>query len=165
MPDISKYVPLLVVICIGIVVQLLLIPLGCISKPHTTALAFTEAYLKIDPSMADYLCEDSKTVDDTDVVAQYVYSMTREARDRGFKKIYLKSKLYNVITHTTYLGDSQATVSISAKRRTALNPIFALVTKLFHIGNTYPFEETIEIVKEEGDWKVCGSPLLLHQEV
>jgi hypothetical protein len=165
MPDVSKYVPLLVVICIGIIVQVLLIPLDCINKPHKTAVAFTEAYLKIDPSMANYLCEDSKTVDDIDTVAQYVYDMNRQARDRGFDKSYLKGKLYHVMTHTTYLGDSEATVSISAERRTAINPVFALVAKLFHIGETYPFDETLEIVKEDGRWKVCGSPLSLHQDV
>jgi len=165
MPDVSKYVPLLVVICIGIVVQLLLIPLGCINKPYKTAVSFTEAYLKIDPSMARYLCEDSKTVDDIDTVAQYIYDMTKQAQDRGFNKIYLKSTLYNVETHTTYLGDSEATVSISAQKRTAINPIFALVAKLFHIGKTHPFHETIEIIKEDGTWKVCGSPLSLHQDV
>lgn len=165
MPDVSKYVPLLVVICIGIVVQVLLIPLDCINKPYKTAVAFTEAYLKIDPSMANYLCEESKTVDDIDTVAQYVYDMTKQARDRGFDKSYLKSKLYHVMTHTTYLGDSEATVSISAERRTAINPVFALIAKLFHIGETRPFDETIEIVKENGKWKVCGSPLSLYRNV
>lgn len=165
MPDVSKYVPLLVVICIGIVVQLLLIPLDCINKPYKTAVAFTEAYFKIDPSMANYLCEDSKTVDDIDTVAQYIYDMTKQARDRGFDKHYLKSKLYHVMTHTTYLGDAEATVSISADRRTAINPVFAWVAKLFHIGETHPFQETLEIVKEDGKWKVCGSPLSLHQNV
>ena len=165
MPDISKYVPLLVVICIGIIVQVLLIPLDCINKPYKSAVAFTEAYLKIDPSMAKYLCEDSKTVDEIDMVAQYIYDTAKQAQDRGFDKIYLKSKLYNVETHTTYLGDSDATVSISAKKRTAINPIFALVTKLFFIGETHPFNATIETIKEDGTWKVCGSPLSLHQDV
>ena len=165
MSNVSKYGPLLVVICIGIVVQVLLISLDCINKPYKTAVAFTEAYLKLDPSMANYLCEDSKTVDDIDTVAQYVYDMTKQAGDRGFDTSYLKGKLYYVMTHTTYLGDSEATVSISAKRRTAINPVFALVAKLFHIGETYPFDETLEIVKEDGRWKVCGSPLSLHQNV
>jgi len=165
MPDVSKYVPLLVVICIGIVVQVLLIPLDCINKPYKTAVDFTEAYLRIDPSMANYLCEDSKTIDDIDTVAQYVYHMTKQARDRGFDKSYLKSKLYHVMTYTTYLGDSEATVSISAERRTAINPVFALVAKLFHIGETHPFDETLEIVKEDGRWKVCGSPSSLYQDV
>ncbi len=90
MPDVSKYGPLLVVICIGIIVQVLLIPLDCINKPYKTAVAFTEAYLKIDPSMANYLCEDSKTVDDIDTVAQYVYDMTKQAKDRGLKKVTSK---------------------------------------------------------------------------
>lgn len=165
MPDVSKYVPLLVVICIGIIVQLLLIPLDCINTPYKTAVAFTEAYLKIDPSMANYLCEDSKTVDDIDTVGQYIYGMTKQAKGRGFDKRYLKNKLYHVVTHTTYLGDSEATVSISAERRTAINPVFALIAKLFHIGETHPFHETIEIVKENGRWKVCGSPLSLYQNV
>jgi hypothetical protein len=165
MPDISKYVPLLVVICIGIVVQVVLIPLDCINKPYKTAVAFTEAYLRIDPSMTKYLCEDTKTVDDIDMVAQYIYDTTKQAQDRGFDKIYLRSKLYNIETHTMYLGDSEATVSISAKKRTAINPIFAMVTKLFCIGETHPFKATIEIIKEDGTWKVCGSPLSLHQDV
>ena len=115
--------------------------------------------------MADYLCEDSKTVDDIDAVAQYVYEMTKQARDRGFDKSYLKSKLYHVKTHTTYLGDAEAAVTISADRRTAINPVFAWVAKLFHIGETHPFQETLDIVKEDGKWKVCGSPLQLHQNV
>ena len=165
MPDIRKYLPLLVVICIGIIVQILLIPLDCINKPHKTALSFTEAYLKIDPSMGNYLCEESKTIDEIDTVSQYVYTMTKQAQDRGFDKIYLKSKLYHVMTHTTYIDDSDATVFISAEKRTAINPIFALVTKLFHIGETNSFDTTLEIVKEDGRWKVCGSPLALHQDV
>ena len=165
MPGISKYVPLLVVICLGVVVQLILIPLDCASTPHDTALDFTKAYLKIDPSMQRYLCEDSKTVDDVDMVAQYIYDMSKNAKDRGFDTSYLKSKLYHVMTHTTYRNDSEASVSITAHKRTAINPVFALVAKLFFIGETHPFEETLEVVKEDGKWKVCGSPLALHESL
>jgi len=162
MPSISKYGPLLVVICLGIIVQAVLIPLDFISKPHETAVAFTKAYLKLDSSMADYLCEDSRSVDEIDMVAQYIYDMTQEAKDRGFDKSYVKNQLYHVLTHTTYTSDSEATVSIHAKTRTSINPAFALVAKLFFIGETRPFNETLEVVKEDDQWKVCGSPLSLH---
>lgn len=165
MPDISKYVPLLVVIFIGLIVQAALIPLDCINKPHETAVAFTTAYLKIDPSMQDYLCEDSLMVDDMDMVAQYIYNMKRQASDRGFKQSYLKSMLYNIETHTTFTSDTEAAVLIHAKKRTAINPVFAWVAKLFFIGETRTFDETLEVVKEDGTWKVCGSPLALHQDV
>ncbi len=162
MPGISKYGPLLVVICLGIIVQALLIPLDCVSKPHDTAVAFTKAYLKLDSTMADYLCEDSRNVGEIDMVAQYIYDMSQEAKDRGFGKSYVKNQLYHVLTHTTYSSDSEATVSIHAKTRTSIHPVFAWVTKLFFIGETRPFDETLEVVKEDNHWKVCGSPLALH---
>jgi hypothetical protein len=165
MPGLSKYGPLLVVICLGILVQVLLIPLGCVSEPHETAVAFTNAYLKLDPSMATYLCDESKAVDDIDMVEQYVYDMTRQARNRGFGKSYAKSRLYHVLTHTTYLNDSEATVSIHAKTRTDINPIYALVAKIFYIGESHPFEETLKVVKVDNRWKVCGSPLSLHGNI
>ncbi len=161
MPGIGKYGPLLVVICLGIIVQALLIPLDCVSRPHETAVAFTKAYLKLDSSMAKYLCKDSLDVDEIDMVAQYIHDITQEAKDRGFGKSYVKSQLYHVLTHTTFTSDSEATVAIHAKTRTAINPVFAWVAKLFFIGETRPFEETLEVVKEDNQWKVCGSPLSL----
>ena len=162
MPGISKYIPLLLVICLGIIVQALLIPLDCISRPHDTAVAFTKAYLKLDSSMGDYLCEDSRTVDEIDMVAQYIHDVSQEAKDRGFGKSYLKNQLYHVLTHTTYTSDTEATVSIHAKTRTAINPVFAWVAKLFFIGDTRPFDESLEVIKVDNQWKVCGAPLSLH---
>lgn len=161
----SKYGPLAVVICLGIVLQVLLMFASCTNSPYHTAEAFTKAYFKLDPSMAEYLCEESKTVDDLDVVTGYLHQATRAAKDRGFGKGYVKSQLYKVITETTYVSDTQATVLIKAQRRTAINPIFAWVAKLFHIGATHDFEATLDVVKEDGEWKVCGEPLSLSQAV
>jgi hypothetical protein len=161
----SKYGSLVVVICIGIILQVLLIFASCSRTPYDTAVAFTKAYFKLNPSMAEYLCEESKTVDDLDVVAGYLHHAASAAKNRGFDKSYVKSQLYNVITETTYISDTEATVTITASRRTAINPIFAWVTKLFHIGGTYPFEATIDVIKEDGTWKVCGDPLALSQNI
>jgi hypothetical protein len=161
----SKYGPLVVVICLGIVLQVILVFASCSSSPYDTAVAFTKAYFKLDPSMADYLCEESKTVDDLDVVAGYIHRAASAAKARGFDTGYVKSQLYNVITETTYISDTEAKVKISASRRTAINPVFAWVAKLFHIGGTYPFEATIDVIKEDGTWKVCGDPMAMAQNV
>lgn len=161
----SKYGPLAVAIGLGIVLQVLLMIGSCTSTPYHTAEAFTKAYFKLDPGMADYVCQESRSVDDIDMVAGYIYQATRAAKDRGFGKNYVKSQLYKVKTQTTYLSDTQAKVHITAQRRTAINPVFAWVAKLFYIGGTYPFEATIDVVKEEGDWKVCGEPFSLSQSV
>ena len=161
----SKYGPLVVVICLGIILQVLLVFASCSNTPYNTAVAFTKAYFKLNPSMAEYLCEESKTVDELDVVAGYIHHAASAAKDRGFDKSYVKSQLYNVITETTYISDTEAKVTITASRRTAMNSIFALFTKIFHIGGTYPFETTLDVIKEDGTWKVCGDPLELAQNV
>jgi hypothetical protein len=161
----SKYGSLAVVICLGIVLQLILVFASSSNSPYHTAVAFTKAYFKLDPSMAEYLCEESKTVDDLDVVTGYIHHAASAAQDRGFGKSYVKSQLYNVSTETTYISDTEAKVTITANRRTAINPIFAWIAKLFHIGGTYPFETTIDVIKEDGTWKVCGDPLSLARNV
>ena len=165
MSQISKYGPLVVVICIGIILQVLLVFASFTSTPYNTAVAFTKAYFKLDPSMEDYLCEESKTIDDMDVVAGYIQHAASAAKDRGFDKSYVKSQLYDIITETTYISDTEAKVVISGHRRTAINPVFAWVAKLFHIGGTYPFEATLDLVKEEGTWKVCSDLMALSQDI
>jgi len=157
MSEYSRYVALAGVIILGLVVQAMLFALYSIPAPYKTAVAFTKAYYKIDASMEDYLCEDGRIVDDVNTTTQHIYDKTRMAKSRGFKKGYLRSQLYDIITHTTYTSDTEATVAISAERRTAINPLFAWVTKLFRIGGTYPVEGVIDVVKENGKWKVCGN--------
>ena len=83
MSQISKYGPLVVVILIGIVLQVLLVFASFTSTPYNTAVAFTKAYFKLDPSMAEYLCEESKTIDDMDVVAGYIQHAASAAKDRA----------------------------------------------------------------------------------
>jgi len=160
MSEYNRYFALLGVIVFGFVVQAMLLGLYFMPSPYKTAVGFAKAYYKIDTSMESYLCEDSRVVDDINVTAQHIYDNTREANSQGFKKSFLKSQLYNVETHTTFTSDSEATVTISAERRTAINPVFALVAKLFFIGGTYPVEGTVDVIKENGCWKVSDSSFL-----
>ena len=157
MSDYTRYIALAGVIALGLVVQVMLVGLYALPTPYKTAVAFTKAYYKLDPAMETYLCEESRFADDINVTAQYIYEKTTSANARGFDKSFLKSQLYNIETHTTYASDSEATVAISAIRRTAINPVFAWVAKLFRIGGSYPVKGTLEVVKEDGRWKVCAN--------
>lgn len=157
MSEYTRYFALAGVIALGLVVQVMLLGLYAMPAPYKTATAFTKAYYKLDPSMEGYLCEDSRFDDDINVTAQYIYEKTQSANARGFDKGYLKSQLYNIETHTTYASDTEATVAISAVRRTAINPVFAWVAKLFILHGSHPVEGTIEVVKENGRWKVCAN--------
>lgn len=157
MSEYSRYIALAGVIVLGLVVQAMLFGLYAIPAPYKTAVAFTKAYYKLDASMETYMCADSRHEDDVNITAQYIYTQTRSAESRGFKKSYLKSQLYDIETHTNYISDTAATVAISAVRRKAINPLFAWVAKLFCIGGSYPVEGTVEVVKENGRWKVCAN--------
>ena len=48
--------------------------------------------------------------------------------------------------------------------RTCIHPVFAYVASLFRLGQTHEFEETLELIKEDGKWKVCGTPYGLAME-
>ncbi|MCG6909860.1 MAG: hypothetical protein LJE94_07010 [Deltaproteobacteria bacterium] len=156
MSEYSRYIAMAGVIVLGIILQAMLIGLYAVPAPYKTAVAFTKAYYKLDPSMEDYLCQDSRLDDGVNVTAQYLYEKSSYAKSLGFDKSFLKSQLYHIETHTAFTSDTEATVTISAVRRTAINPVFAWVAKLFRIGGTYPVEGTIDVVKENGRWKVCA---------
>jgi hypothetical protein len=57
---------------------------------------------------------------------------------------------------TISLEDDFATVRITGKTRTAINPVFMVIGKLFHLGEYHPVDLTLDMVKEKGKWRVCG---------
>lgn len=151
--------PIVLVILAGIFLQVIFAMADSRSFPHRTALAFSKAYYALDPHMSRYLCEDLKANEDVDLVAEYRNSRFDEARERGLPMNYMKGALYHYETETRLGSDGKsAEVRLTALRRTAINPVFAWVAKLFFIGQNQPVEEVLELVKENGTWKVCGNP-------
>lgn len=146
---------------LGILLQVLFVFADSAESPNKTAVAFSKAYFKLDPAMGTYLCSDLAEADEADVVGQFLQRATREAQQRGFALHYLKSNLYHITTQTLSKSQDKATIRIVCKRRKSINPVFAIVAKIFFIGNTYSVDEVIELVKEKGKWKVCGAPYAL----
>ncbi|MBC2711102.1 MAG: hypothetical protein HGJ94_08930 [Desulfosarcina sp.] len=65
----------------------------------------------------------------------------------------------------TYLQAMTDEIHLKGLRRTCIHPVFAYVAKLFRLGQTHEFEETLELVKKDGKWKVCGTPYGLSLDV
>lgn len=126
-------------------------------SPGKAVIEFSEAYFKLDPAMADRICEERKVVDDVDVVEQYLYLSAQEAKARGFDIGWLKKGLYHVETTTFARGENEAKVQIRGALRTRMNPVFAWVAGIFRLGETEHLEDVIDVVKEDGKWKVCGT--------
>lgn len=131
------------------------------NKPYAVATNFAKAYFKLDPSMSQYLCNLLTEDEDTDVVDEHIYLKTQEAQRRGFQKSFMKNSLYAIHTKTEIVSDREAQVRITAKRRISICPFFAWVAQIFWIGETYSVDTTLDMVKEDNIWKVCGAPMTL----
>jgi hypothetical protein len=150
-----------VAVILGIILQGALILADCKDTPTRAAVKFSKAFYRLDPDMAELLCKKYITGDKGNVVENYIHTVSKEAKDRGLGLNYMKSILYGVETHTRIIDDVTAEIKLTANRRTAINPIYALIGKFFRIGKTYQVDTLIPVTKEDGKWKVCGPLSLL----
>jgi hypothetical protein len=132
------------------------------NTPDQAAIKFSKAYFKLQPCMADLLCDELQN-EDADIVGDYIYRVTQEGAERGLKAKIMKYKLYHIETKTKLINDNEAEVHLMAAKRVAINSVFAWIAKLFQMGKTHEVEDTLTLIKEDGQWKVCGEPFTLSE--
>ena len=130
-----------------------------------TAVDFSKAYFILDADMEKYMCRELVGDEDQSVVTTYLQAMTDEAKDRGFGIEMVRQTISHVKTETLAQDAESATIHVKGYHRTCIHPVFAYVAKLFHLGQTHAFEETLDLIKEDGKWKVCGTPYGLSLDV
>jgi len=157
MAQMNKVAALILVLIVGSFVQVLFSFAGGKDTPGRAVAEFSKAYFKVDKAMAARICTERLTSGDVDLVDKYIYLTAQKAKDRGFKTDFMKHKLYNIDIETLSQSATNAQVQIKGKSRVAINPVYPFVAKLFNLGNTYEVDETINVVKEDGKWKVCGN--------
>jgi hypothetical protein len=131
------------------------------SRPTATgtAIAFTKAYFMLDCDMGKYMSSTLLGSDqESSPVTAYLQATTDDAKARGFEIGMMRQSIEHVETETLAHNADSATIHLSGIRRTCIHPIFAYVARLFHLGQTHPFEETLQLVKKDGKWKICGVP-------
>jgi len=154
--------PFAIVIGIAIVLQLALIGADCRQTPDRIARNFAEAYYSLDPQMQDYLCA---SLAENDVVDNFLYQKKKEASQRGFSTNYLRHKFTKLHIMVVESGDTTMTLHLKGTTRVCINTPFMIVGKLFGIGRDYPVDEHIDLVKENDQWRVCGNPLGISNNV
>jgi len=90
------------------------------------------------------------------VVDQYLYHVAQTAKERGFNIDFLKHKLYHIETETISETKNDAQIRITGKIRVAINSVYPVIAQLFNIGATHKVDQVIHVIKENGQWKVCG---------
>ena len=149
------------VIVAAFILQIVLVMADHHDSPGKAAVEFSKAYFELNKGMGKLLCSDIAGDGEGEVVDDYLNRVADQARSEGFDVSWMKMALLHIETETQMLDDNVAEVRISCSRRRAVNPVFALVAKIFNLGETYKVEETLTLVKEDDSWKVCGEPFSL----
>ena len=123
-------------------------------SPNKAATEFTKAYFGLDSSMADRLCQESLIVDGVNVVNKYIDCVTTKAKTEGFRPFFVKNYLYHVQTNTISKDENKAKIKLTCEIK---HPLRAFFTK----ESSKEINETIDLVKEDGKWKVCGDAFSL----
>jgi hypothetical protein len=152
----NRSVGIILVLIIGFVVQLIFSISDAVDSPNKAVVEFSKAYFLLDKSMTNRICKKQLVSNDVDVVDEYLYSVAKAAKERGFNINLLKNKLYHIRTETISKSDTEAQIRITGKIRVAINSVYPVVAKLFDIGSTHEVDETIHVIKEDDQWKVCG---------
>ena len=162
MPKKIDLAPLFIVVGITVVLQLALIGIDCRQTPVDVAKAFAGDYYYLDAGMQDHLCAD--LAEDGELVENYLYQKEKEASQRGFSTSYLRHKFMKMHVSVIESGEDTMKVHLTGTTRVCINPAFMLVGKLFGIGKDHPVDETLELIKENNQWRVCGTPFGLTPE-
>ncbi len=157
----SKFLKIAAVIVAAFILQILLVTADHHESPAKAAVEFSKAYFKLNNAMEKRLCREITEDGESDVVDDYLDRVADQAKSEGFDASWMKMALLHIETETQMLDDNVAEVRINCNRRRAVNPVFAIVAKIFSLGETYKVEETLTLVQEDDLWKVCGEPFAL----
>jgi hypothetical protein len=140
------------VILLGIIIQVVFVFAYTKETPNKVAVEFAEAYFKFDPAMKDMLCS-SLANQEQDYVTIYIQESFNRAKDLGYNLSYLKTGLKDIETNTLARDEDSAIIELKAKSRYALRTFFR--------GDRFEVNQKLDLVKEDGKWKVCGNPFLM----
>jgi len=157
----SKLPTIAAIIVVAFILQIVLVLSDHHESPGKAAVDFSKAYFKLNTTMEKRLCSELSEDGESEVVEDYLYRVADQARLDGFDTSWMKMVLFHIETETRMVDDNVAEVRISCSRRRAVNPVFAMVAKIFCLGETHNVEETLTLVKENDLWKVCGEPFSL----
>ncbi|MFZ7125160.1 MAG: hypothetical protein ACOWWM_03275 [Desulfobacterales bacterium] len=141
------------VVLFGVLLQLLLVSAEMKEAPDRAAVDFVKAYYRLDPAMADRICE--KLLAAGNPVDNRIHLAAAEAKQRGFNINYMKSQLFHVQSTVLEKDVSNAKVRLVYERKKAIHPAFAYFAKMWKIGKTHHEDAVLELVLEEGRWKIC----------
>ena len=159
----GKFLTFTSIIILAVILQGVLVIAEQRETPDKAAVEFARAYFWLDSSMADRLCKELGPSEAANVVEGYLQRVDQEARSLGYGFDYMKQELYQVETRVSLKEADKAQVRLTATRKRAINPVFGAVAEVFALTQAHRVEATIDLVREDDRWKVCGHPFALTE--
>lgn len=151
------------VILIAVFLQVIFIFADGRETATGAAIDFSKAYFMLDSkTMMDRACSELSGDEDETAIGSFIQKSSDEAADRGVGVGYIRQSLYHIKTKTLNQDVKSAQIMLTGKTRICINPLYAYVAKIFFLGETHEVEEILDLVKEDGKWKVCGTPYSLQ---
>jgi len=117
---------------------------------------FAKAYFMLDPSMADYLSEETVINEDgVNLVDFYIENMAMEAQNQGYKLSFLQKKTTKIKTKILNADESSAKILFNATTIRNINPLYRIIGSVFGVLEEYKIQNIITVVKENGTWKIA----------
>ena len=158
MVKIVRYLPLVVVLLISVALQFFFVLADKHDVPNGAAAEFSKAYFQLDEcTMSKYICKSAKS---DGAISDYMYQVASNASARGFETSYLKSRISHIETRVVENDGTHAVVALTAKKIKSINPVFEAVGRIFCLIKPTDVHQTMDLIKEDGEWKVCGD--ILH---
>jgi hypothetical protein len=130
--------------------------------PLRVAKQFTKDYHYLKPQVQNLLCSE---LAESELVSDWLYRTQQEAQQRGLPQKYLRHMFTELHLEVVEQDQESARVHVTGVTRRAINPAFMLVGKLFQIGQYYEVDTTLELIREENGWRICGAPFEMAPEV
>ena len=155
----NRFAPFIVLLVLIVVLQAGFIALDCVQTPARVAKQFAKDYYYLDADMQKYLCD---ALAQSDAVGDYLYEKQDEAGQRGLSTKNLRQLFTHLNVEITHEDSNSAKAHLEGTTRIAINPAFMVIGKLFFLADQYPMEATLDLVKQDDGWKVCGKPFGLQ---
>lgn len=153
----NRIMPLIALILIFIVLQPILIALDVRQTPAKVAKQFIQEYYYLDADMQKWLCANEG--DPGQWVDEYLDAKSRQAAQMGFNISYMRRMFTHMKLETESQDPEKAVIRVEGTTRTAINPAFMVIGKMFSLGQNHPVDATLELVKVKGQWRVCKNSL------
>jgi hypothetical protein len=151
----TRFAPFIALILSFLLLQGILTAVDARQSPGKSAQAFIRDYYYLDPGMQDWLSAEQRAAG---VVQDFLNAKADDAALQGYDVAFFRHMFTRMNVNTLSREGDTARVNITGITRVAINPVYNVIGTLFGLGQKYPVDVTLDLVRQDGRWLVTELP-------